>query len=87
MKITREEFKEFAALYENAWNNFDKYADIIDSNFLDGLMFPLFSWLDEKLNLRNEVVGSYVLEDITWGEGPTDWDKAFDEYVPEEVKE
>lgn len=52
MKLTREDFKEYVELYMGAWETFDKYADIIDSNFLDSLMFPLYSWMDEKLGLN-----------------------------------
>lgn len=78
MKITREQFMEYVKLYEQAWNNFDKYADIIDSDFLDSLMFPLFTWLDTQLNLRDDNIGSYILEYITCNE-PADWDALYNE--------
>lgn len=67
MKITREEFKEYVHLYQDAWDGFEQYGDIIDSNFLDGLMFPLFSWFDNKLGIKDDNIGSWVLEYITSG--------------------
>lgn len=80
MKITREEFMEYVQLYHEAWNNFDKYADIIDSNFLDGLMFPVFNWIDRELGLEDGnggIVLSYILD----GEQPVDWNAVYDEYL------
>jgi hypothetical protein len=73
MKITREEFKEYGELYREAWNKFDEYADIIDSNFLDSLMFPVFNWLDKKLGLDDEN-GGIVLDCILEGGYPVEWD-------------
>lgn len=82
MKITREEFKEFIELYKDSWNKYDKYADIIDSNFLSELMFPLFDWFEEKLETIDEGYGpilfGYVAEN---GEGWEDLDTIYDEYL------
>lgn len=81
MKITREEFKEYVGLYQEAWNKFETYADIIDSDLLDGLMFPLFTWLDEKFGLRDDNIGSYILEYITCSDEPVDWYSLYDEWL------
>ena len=51
MKLTREEFKEYVSLYEQAWEYFRKYGDIIDENLLDELLFPMFNWMDKKLGI------------------------------------
>ena len=75
MKITREEFKEYINLYEQAWDKFDKHADIIDSNFLDSLIFPLFDWVDNKIGIRH----GYIIDILLYEEGPVDWDKVYDE--------
>lgn len=77
MKITREEFKEYVNIYIDAWNKFDKYADIIEPDFLDSLMFPLFQWLDEKLGLIDD--GSVILDFIQIEDA--DWDKVYDYYI------
>lgn len=51
MKITREEFKEFTALYESAYNKFSKLVDteMFTDGFLDEMLFPLFDWVEAKL--------------------------------------
>ena len=73
MKITREEFKEFVELYKNAWETFDEYADIIDSNFLDELIFPLFVWMEHKLGTHDDN-GGLVFEYAYEGKLPVEWE-------------
>lgn len=76
MKITREEFKEFVQLYQEAWDKFKEYGNIIEENFLDELLFPAFSWMEEKLGIK-EYDCWWSLYDIITPHGrgiPVEWE-------------
>lgn len=94
MKISREEFKEYVGLYQEAWNKFEKYADIIDSDFLSQVMFPTLGWLEKKLGLYDENIGYNMTEFVSSafgdnyspflddnGEMTKDLDVIYDKYV------
>lgn len=87
MKISREEFKEFVGLYREAWDAFDAYADIIDQNLLDRLIFPAFTFTSKAIGMEDKIfralvspVPDYWFEDEN-GEETTDLDVIYDRYI------
>ena len=82
MKITKDEFKEFINIYQTTWNNYDKYADIFDSDFLSELMFPLFDWMEEKLGTADKSYGNILLGYVSEeGKAWDDLDTIYNELI------
>jgi hypothetical protein len=81
MKITREEFKEYVELYKEAWVQFNKYADIINENLLDELLFPALNWFGDKIGIKEDISNLNILVELT-----DDIDEYYDNYVSQEVK-
>jgi hypothetical protein len=96
MKINREEFKELVRLYDEAWNNYCKYAEYINESFLEELMFPALDWMKEKVGIYKPGEDFDVIMDLlTFGkaainftedecEWTDDLDKIYDYYIKEE---
>lgn len=93
MKISREEFKEFVELYREAWQQFDEYADVINENLLDELLFPAFDFVAKSIGMyREETGGDMIFGGLVTpcpdfffldedGEVTTDLDTIYDRYV------
>ena len=78
MKLSREEFKELYALYDEAWSNFHEYGDIINENLLDELIFPLFNWVETRAGIKSDSIDNDfdIIGDLHfYGHYPIEWEE------------
>jgi hypothetical protein len=61
MKITREEFKEMVALHEMVNQKWEDAAPYINTEFLDDVVYPVFSWLEKCLKIGYDDLGESML--------------------------
>lgn len=74
MTITRNEFKELVYLYKDAFKKFGELSEYYNESLLDELLFPVLSWMEEKLGLSIEGEDVNVLLDLgSRGETPLDY--------------
>ena len=71
MKITREEFKALAALYNETWQLRAQYSAYLSEDLLDKLLFPAIVFVNSRLGLIKEDEEIDVLADLhTFGHVP-----------------
>jgi hypothetical protein len=74
MKITREDFKEYVELYNNAWERYcGELGDMMNTDFLAELMFPMFEWMERKLGL-DEYGDWWDLTELNRRGIPVEWE-------------
>lgn len=74
MKISREEFKEYVEMYSDAWERYcGELGDMMNTDFLAELMFPLYDWMEEKLGL-NKYSEWWDLTDLKRDGIPVEWE-------------
>ena len=76
MKITREEFKELYTIYSNTMDLFTEYSEYMNENKLDGLFYPLYQWIAEKIGIYNSESEFDIFGDLKFfsHQYPVDWE-------------
>lgn len=64
MTITREEFKELVALYKKAFNQSIEMSAYYNEEITDNMIFPVFHWISQKLDLIEADGDIDVLADL-----------------------
>lgn len=57
MTLTKNEFKELYGLYTEAMDKFCEVSTYLNEGFADELIFPAFTWVEEKLGLPKNCFG------------------------------